>query len=157
MSETRKIKPVEAVTKAINKKGEIKGKNKKETKMLKAICPHHKYNKHGKLKPTIYNDSKGSCYCRLCGQKFPSKLLELSEVKDMVEGLEELNSQAKFTSVAIGAGASTVEYYAQLGAALSTYKKSYGKLKEVAERQNKVKTKKNKKNSGGSNQYGSWK
>ena len=35
--------------------------------------------------------------------------------------------------------------------------KRYDKLLEVAERQNKVKTKKNKKNGGGSNQYGSWK
>ena len=34
--------------------------------------------------------------------------------------------------------------------------KRYDKLKEVAERQNKVKTKKNKKNCGESNQYGSW-
>ena len=34
--------------------------------------------------------------------------------------------------------------------------KRYDKLKEVAERQNKVKTKKNKKNGGESNQYGSW-
>ena len=34
--------------------------------------------------------------------------------------------------------------------------KRYDKLLEVAERQNKVKTKKNKKNGGGSNQYGSW-
>ena len=34
--------------------------------------------------------------------------------------------------------------------------KRYDKLKEVAERQYKVKTKKNKKNCGESNQYGSW-
>ena len=48
------------------------------------------------------------------------------------------------------------EYQYELEEKLN-YKKAYNKLKEVAERQNKVKTKKNKKNSGGSNQYGSWK
>ena len=47
----------------------IRGKSKKETKQLLAICPHHVYSKKGKLKPTIDYDN-GMCTCYLCGATF---------------------------------------------------------------------------------------
>ena len=48
-----KSKALLQVTKSINKKGKLKGRNKKETKMLKGMCTHHKINKNGKVKMRV--------------------------------------------------------------------------------------------------------
>ena len=62
---------VELHSKSLNKHGVLKGKNKKETKVLKATCMHHKYNKKGKLKSRISDvDKNGICHCTMCETDF---------------------------------------------------------------------------------------
>jgi hypothetical protein len=156
MAERKSNGPVQTVTRSINKRGELKGKDKKETKYLKAICPHHKYNKKGKLKPTIFNNNDGTCICTMCGQKFPTKLYDNDQLGQIVGDMKTLNEQAKYMAVATGSGGNGVDFFAQVGAVLAKYKKSYKKLRTIASKQSHVKEKKRKKNSMGSNQYGTW-
>lgn len=152
----RKNGPVQMVTRAINKKGRLKGKNKKETKMLKASCPHHRYNKKGKLKPTIFNNNDGTCICTMCGGKFPAKFYDNDQLGQIVGDMRTLNEQSKYMAVATGSGDSTVEYFSQTGAILSKYKKAYKKVRSFADKQSNIKNKKKKKVATGSSQYGGW-
>ena len=152
-----KSKSVMKVTKSINKKGKLKGHNKKETKMLKGICPHHRINKHGKVKPTIFSNDGEYCICTMCGAKFPAKFFTNDEIKTLVNDMEEMNNQNKFTSVATNSGDQMVDYFGQFGVMLKVYKKNAKKLRNVAEKQGNVRNKKKNKNGGsGSSMYGSW-
>lgn len=143
-------------TRAITKKGKLKGKNKKETKVLRAACPHHKFNKHGKLKNTIWNNDGEYCVCTLCNKKFPASFFSDDNIDNVVEGMEELNNQNKFTAVATNAGDDAVKFYAETGVILSKYKKMSKKTKSLAEKQSRVKNKKKKNRYTGSSMYGSW-
>lgn len=56
------------ITDKRNKDGLIKVKHdKKATKRLKLVCPHHKVKKNGKLVPTIEKISESKCRCTMCG------------------------------------------------------------------------------------------
>ena len=150
-----KSKSVMKVTKSINKKGKLKGHNKKETKMLKGICPHHRINKHGKVKPTIFSNDGEYCICTMCGAKFPAKFFTNDEIKTLVNDMEEMNNQNKFTSVATNSGDQMVDFFGQFGVMLQNYKKNTKKLRNVAEKQGNVRNKKNR-NAENSSMYGSW-
>ena len=155
----RANKMVMKVTKSLNKKGKLKGSNKKETKTLIGICPHHKFNKKGKVKPTIFSNDGEYCICTLCSKKFPAKFYSNQEIGDIVGEMEMLNNQNKYTSVAINAGDATTEYFCNVGAILTSYKKNSKKVRNVAEKQGNVKKKKKNSNGGngnGSSMYGSW-
>lgn len=156
MADQKRIKAVEMVSKAVTKKGVLKGKNKKETKTLVNVCPHHRYNKRGKIKPTIFNNNDGTCVCTMCGEKFPAKFYNNEKLGQVVGDMKTLNNQAKFMAVACGAGPQTIDYFSQIGAMVGNYKKSYKKIRVVADKQGKIKEKKKKNHSVGSNQYGSW-
>lgn len=149
-------KAIEEVTKATNKKGKLKGKNKKETKVLKAVCPHHKISKKGKIKPTTFRSSDGMCICSMCGAKFPARFYKDDDVDRIVGDMETLNNQSKYMSTAIGAGPKSIDYFCNMGAELSTYGKSYRKIREVADKRGRAKQKKRKRTFGGSSEYGSW-
>ena len=147
-------KNVVKVTKSTNKKGNLKGKNKKETKMLKAICPHHRINKKGKVVPTIFNNGD-YCICTLCGAKFRANFYSKEEVKEAVGAMKEMNNQAKFMSVATNAGENMCDYFGSFGAMIGTFSKNMKKITKVAQKQGAVKEKK-KKHDQGSSMYGSW-
>ena len=68
------------ITDSLNKRGEIKGRNKKETKNLKAMCMHHKYTKKGKLRPEIINDGAGKCTCTMCTHSFSTEIKKKEKV-----------------------------------------------------------------------------
>lgn len=149
-----KSKAIMTVTKSVSKKGRLKGKNKKETKMLKGMCPHHKLNKHGKVKPTVFSNDNESLICEMCGARFPGSFFSNSKIKEIVRDMQTLNDQNKYIAVAVGAGEGTIDYFAQMGIALQTYKKNSKKLRNVAEKSSKVKKK--SKQRTGSESYGSW-
>lgn len=147
-------------TKALTKKGKLKGKNKKETKVLRAMCPHHKINKHGKLKPTIWitkgDDGIAYSICTLCNKKFPAHFFSDDEIADIVENMELLNNQNKFSAVATNAGDDTVKFFAQEGVILSKYKKLSKKTRNLAKKQSSIYKKRKKDKNQGSFKYGSW-
>lgn len=153
----QKSKSIMKVTRSINKKGKLKGHSKKETKVLKGICPHHRLNKHGKVKPTIFSNDGEYCICTMCGYKFPAKFYTNGEIKNLVGEMKEMNNHNKFTSVATNSGDQMIDYFGQFGVMLESYAKNTKKLRNVAEKQGSVKNKKNRKNNNsGSSQYGSW-
>lgn len=153
-----KAKSVLKVTKSIDKKGRLKGSNKKETKVLKGLCPHHRINKNGKVKPTIFSNDGEYCICTMCGAKFPAKFFTNDEIKTLVNDMKEMNNQNKYTAVATNSGDNMVDFFSQFGVMLQSYKKNTKKLRNVAEKQGNVRNKKKNKNGGGngSSMYGSW-
>ena len=154
-----KLKVVYQTTKVLNKKGEIKGKSKKETKALKGKCCHHKYNKKMKLKPTIFRTGDGYAVCEACGARFPIKVFEDDELNARIKSFEEMNNQAKYISVAAGAGNEMADYFSNVGVAIKPFKKAYKKIRTLAQKKqsiNKKHKKGNKHFGGGSAQYGTW-
>lgn len=153
--------PIQKVTDSLNKRGQIKGNTKKETRALKGLCVHHKLNKKGKVKPDISNHGNGECSCNMCEHTFSAKIPSHDKVVETIDEMIRLNNQAKFMAVAVDSGDETIKYFAAMGVQLMNYRKTYEKLKNVAERQENIKKGKNKGKgrndfNGGSTNYGSW-
>lgn len=146
------------ITNSLNKHGEIKGKNKKETKNLRAMCTHHKYTKKGKKKADIINEGNGNITCLMCSSKFNTHLADKNEIHKIVNKLLQYLNQCKFMAEAAGLGKGTINYLAELCVQVSHFEKVYCKTKHVVERAEHVKNKKKKnKNYGtGSEDLGSW-
>lgn len=149
---------VATITNNLNKHGEIKGANKKETKNLRAMCPHHKINKKGKIKPTVYNDGNGTCTCEMCGAKFTTHLYNNEETDKIVGKFKGMLDQARYMCEAADLGKDTSSYLAKLSVDVSHFGKTYGKIKHVVERTENMKRKKkdNRSRGNGSENYGGW-
>lgn len=147
-------KSVIEVTKNVNKKGRLKGRNKKETKALRGMCPHHKLNKRGNLKPTLMSGEKGYCECSLCGARVRTKFYTNDEVDAIVGAFAELNSQAKYAAVATSAGSRAIDMTATAGIIAEAYPKVYKRIRNIAQSRNRSKNK--KKRQDGSSAFGSW-
>ena len=150
----RYSKSIMLINKHLTKKGKLKGRNKKETKQLKAGCMHHKITRRGKLKPAYFIQDD-QCVCRLCHHKFPAKFLEKHEVDDIFDGMTELVDQYKYLTVALNAGSAAQDFAAQFSMNIPKIKKGYKKVTNIAKKQTKIRKKKHKKYNG-SSQYGSW-
>lgn len=144
------------VSKANTKKGRLKGRNKKETKLLKSVCPHQKQKKNGEIKSMI-DVQDGMCVCMMCGVKFPASLYSNKDMDEIVDSFREMNDQAKYLAHATNAGTKMCDYFCEMGANISHFKKNAKKVRNVADRQSNVKKKKKNNRSGyGSSQYGNW-
>jgi hypothetical protein len=155
----KNYKAVNAISKAINKKGKIKGKNKKETKFLLRACAHHRINRKGKLKPAFINNSNGKCVCELCGQSFPTKPATKAEIREMIQPVMESLNQATAVVVAGNLGDKAANRFVELKVALAEFPKYYSRtMKAISKADNIKKKKKNNggDNGGGSSQYGGW-
>lgn len=150
---------VDTITNNLNKHGEIKGSNKKETKNLKLLCNHHKRSKKGKIRPTICSDGNGGRVCLLCGQKFTTHLYTKEEVEKTVGKTQALLTQTAYMIQAAELGKDTAMYVANLSVNFGYFPKVYGKVKHVVERTDnaKKKKKKNKGHNTGTESLGSWK
>ena len=152
------FKAVSAVSKSLNKKGKIKGKNKKETKYLKRACTHHYYNRKGKLKAAFFNNSNGECICELCGRSFQTKIESKDDVRSKLENVLGLANQAVTAAVAGSLGEKAVDKFVNLKVLLEEFPKDYSRtMKAISKEDNIKKKKKNNNNGGGgSSQYGGW-
>ena len=151
------FKAVSAVSKSLNKKGKIKGKNKKETKYLTRACTHHYYNRKGKLKAAFFNNSNGECICELCGRSFPTKPETKADVKGKLETVLGLANQAVTAAVAGSLGEKVVDKFVNLKVLLEEFPKDYSRtMKAISKEDNIKKKKKNNNGGGGSSQYGGW-
>lgn len=148
---------VVATLTANQKKGKLKGKNKKETKILKGACVHHIIGKNGKIKPMYHNDGNGRCICRMCGGSFPAKMFNEDKLDKVIGNMEDLNNQSKMVVQAIGADKSTIRFFSELGSMLKLYPKTYSNIRRIAEKQDSMKRKKKGNHNGGSNTtLGAW-
>ena len=150
------FKAVSAVSKSLNKKGKIKGKNKKETKYLKRACTHHYYNRKGKLKAAFFNNSNGECICELCGRSFPTKPETKDEVRGRLESVLGLANQAVTAAVAGSLGEKAVDKFVNLKVLLEEFPKDYSRTMKAISKEDNIKKKKKNHNGGGSSQYGGW-
>ena len=150
------FKAVSAVSKSLNKKGKIKGKNKKETKYLQRACTHHYYNRKGKLKAAFINNSQGECVCELCMRSFPTKPETKDNVRNNLETALGLANQAVTAAVAGGLGEKAVDKFVNLKVLLEEFPKDYSRTMKAISKEDNIKKKKKNNNGGGSSQYGGW-
>ena len=154
-NELKKVKSFVTFNDHVSKKGKIKGKNKKETKILKGMCPHFRVNKNGKVKNMVINNGQKQCVCKLCGKVFPARFYTDQEMNQIISDFEKTVNENKYIAVQINGGTKTTEYLMQLGGMLSQYPKISRRLRDIAQKKGKVKNK-NKKKSYTSNVYGNW-
>lgn len=147
------------LTKYLSKNGRLKGKTKAETKALKAACLHHKQKGNGKIKPMIENDGQGRCYCEGCEESFLAAPYDDKALNTAFDDFNEILQQAKFLSAALDAGDDTEQYLAKLNMMLVHFTKVYRKLREAAEKRDKIhkKSKGKTQKYGGSSTLGGWK
>ena len=146
------------VTANRNKRGEIRGKTRKETKNIKAMCTHHVYGKKGKKHMTLISEQNGMKTCTCCGESFPSRLLKKEELKKIVGDMKMAVNQTKFFVEAADLGKDTEKYLGRMSIDLAHFKKTYKRVGKSLLRSEHIKNKKkkNKRNNVSSNQYGSW-
>jgi hypothetical protein len=154
----KQFKAVSAISKSLNKKGKIKGKNKKETKYLMRACTHHYYNRKGKLKPAFINNSNGECICELCQRSFQTKPETKADVKDKLNPILSLANQAVTAAVAGNLGDKAVDKFVNLKVLLEEFPKDYSRTMKAISKEDNIKKKKKNNNGGGggSSQYGGW-
>ena len=131
-----------------NKHGKIRGKTKKQTKVLRGACVHHTLNNKGKVKPTITNDGKQTCTCRMCGASFKGRPYNKEEVVNKFKGAKEVVNQAKYLAVAVNAGNDAIRFFSEMGSMLELAPKNYRKIGSIAEKAESVRNKKKKKKNG---------
>lgn len=149
---------IKVVSNNINKKGELRGKSKKETKILKKACFHHKITKKGHLKPTIYNNGDGVCTCLTCGASFPTKIATKEELEEMIKKVRQYIEQLKFMAASAGfVDKGLEEYILMLQIYLSKLDNLYCRItKSVRKKENFSKNKKKKNNGGSNSSLGGW-
>ena len=151
----RFCKAIQVTNRALTKKGKLKGKNKKETKMLRSGCMHHVITKRGKLKPKYFIEDD-MCICKMCHKSFPAKLYKGDDVDDIFDNMEELVNQHKFLTVSVNAGNQACDEASSFAIKLPQIKKAYKRVSKLARKQTEIKKKRRKKKYNGSSQYGSW-
>lgn len=139
------------------KHGKIRGKNKRQTKVLRGACVHHTLNKKGRIKPTVTNDGKSTCTCRRCKYSFKGRPYSRTEVQERVDGTKEVVNQLKFMAVAVNAGPDAIRYSSELGSMLELLPSNYKKIGSIAEKAERVRNKKKKEKNGADfSAIGSW-
>lgn len=146
---------IQKTTKALNKKGQLKGKEQKGS------CLHFKITSKGKKKGMIdYYENYG--ICRMCQGKINYEIPETgADIDAVIQPMKDMNDTNKYLAVASDAGDETVKFYSRFGVMLNMYKKPTKKMYKIVQKQSEVGNKKNKnknKNGGGTNSsnYGSW-
>lgn len=149
---------VATITNSLNKHGEIRGNNKKETRALLNACPHHKINKHGKIKAMYsYDSESGTCTCKMCHQSWPATVDDIETIKKKVKSLQTHVNQAKLFNVAVNGGEYSQKYLAETSNHLANFPKLYDRLSKAVSKQDKLKKKKKKdRRNVGSSEFGSW-
>lgn len=153
---TVRYSSVALATKHRKKKGRLKGDNKKETKMLQLTCPHHYYDKKGKLKSATFVTGNTFIVCEQCMKKIPAIQEDLEIVKNTVGQVKSWVRQGQYANVEIGGGEKTQNELNQMMVYLDKFPKLYKRIFKVVSVMS-TKSKKNKKKKGDrSQQFGTW-
>lgn len=146
---------IEFQTSMLNKHGELKGRNKKETALLRDTCMHHKKNKKGKNKSRVELEDGQAC-CAMCQAEFRAQPYSKSERKEIIGEGKELANHTKFMAAACGADEQTLRSLAEISVGLTNLGKINKSLTKIVSKEDAIK-KKNKKNKGNTSEsLGSW-
>lgn len=149
------VDPMQEVSKHLNKKGQLKGGDKKKTKALRSICVHHAINKKGKQKARIHDAGNGNCQCAICRDKFKADFYTDKEYADGYASFKPQISQAKMMAISVGADKETVRRLCELNLYVDRSQGIMKSLRKVAQKQDAKKNKKKKKTR--KNNLGAWK
>lgn len=147
-------KLIEFQTGMLNKHGELKGRNKKETKILKDTCMHHRINKKGKLKSRV-EVAGGVAHCTMCNNDFTAKPYSKDERDRICGDFYELVNNAKFMAAATHADENVQRVLAETAVNVRNVSKISKTLTKVVEKEDRM-SKKEKKNSNSSSSLGEW-
>ena len=146
---------IQTITKSLTKKGKIKGRNKKETKMLTYACPHNKLNKKGEIVPQIETVGK-MLRCRMCHAEFSGHIYMDDEIRKMLKNTMYLINQMKFMMPALKADKDTQRFVTQLAVSMEQVPKIYHRIRKVADKRTEMQRKKKNKQNRDNDGYGSW-
>ena len=146
-------KLIEFHTSMLNKHGELKGRNKKETKIIKETCMHHKVGKKGKLKSRV-EVTNGIGHCTMCGEDFRAVPYTKEERNEICGNIKELANHTKYLAAAVGANEDVQRVLAETCISIDNLKHINKKYTKIVEKQEKLKSK-NKKNKESST-LGNW-
>lgn len=132
--ETRKL--MEAMSDLIKKKGDrykFKTKKKKVIKQVKKTCVHWIIRK-GKEVPTVEESPSkpGWWRCKICGEEFPIRPMELTEYKTNIANCIAYVNQMQFLSVKLGGDAEDTKMFLQLRKSLPKLEKASKNILKAA-------------------------
>lgn len=150
------VDPIKAVSQHVNKNGKLTG-DKKEKKALRSICEHHVISKKGKKIKAQLDIHGKQCTCKVCRETMPVDFYDDQQYDKVYAPFKAILSQGKLMAAATNADLKTQQEICELNLRADNYKKVYGNLRKVTEKQDKIKKKKSNKGrdkNGGS--FGSW-
>lgn len=148
-------KLIEYHTSCLNKHGELKGKNKKETKVIKDTCMHHKVGKKGKLKSRV-NVTGETAHCTMCDQDFPATIYTKEDRRRIITDYREFLNNTKFMAAGIGAGEDTQRFLAESAVSIDNVNNINKKCSKIIRKQDQIAKKKKKNKDTGNSKLGSW-
>ena len=138
-------KLVELHSKSLNKHGVLKGRNKKETEVLKATCMHHKLNKKGKLKSRVSDvDKNGVCHCLMCEADFRALPYTKEDRKKALADSLNLIDNTKFYATAVGVNESAQRVLAEAAVTMRVVAKINKKVTKIVMKKDNLSEKKKK-------------
>lgn len=147
-------KLIEFHTSCLNKRGELKGKNKKETRIIRDTCMHHKIGRKGKLKSRV-DVQESQAHCTMCGHDFTAEPYSKEDRKKVIGEIREFADHTKFIAAAVGADENTLRHLAEFSVGIDNINKINKQCTKIVKKTDQI-SKKKKKNRETSSQLGSW-
>ena len=153
----RNYDAINEVSKHVTKKGVIKGRNKKETRLLRQTCPHWIRTKKNEIDPALFSTSSGAQVCECCGEEVSTHFFSKAEVKNIIGAFTTLTNQMKFLAVSVNASNDDLNFIIDTHIRAPRLNKYYKKMKKIAQVQYRVSDKKKKKGAvKSSSDFGGW-
>ena len=146
---------IEFHTASLNKHGELKGKNKKETRVIRDTCMHHKIGKKGKLKSRVDLIGDNMGHCTMCCHEFTITPYTKEDRKKIISDVTEMTDQTKFMAAAIGADESTQRALAEFSVGIRNLNRINKQCTKMVKKEDQL-SKKNKKNKQRDYDLGNW-
>lgn len=154
---TKRSEMLRLISNKINKKGKIKGKDKKETKQFRALCAHHVITKKGKIKNKLVTYNKTNAICKLCNAIVPVTLMSPEEVEKTLETGRIMYDQSKYVAVKMGMRPETVDIICNGAVYWYKMKKIFPRICEIVNKTNALNHHKNKPNDNNRDKvFGQW-
>lgn len=153
----KRSESLKLISSKINKKGKLKGSNKKETKNIRAACAHHIITKKGKIKNKLVTYNKTSAICKLCNAIVPVTLISPEEAEKAWETGRIMYDQSKYVAVKMGIKPETIDIICNGSVYWAKMKKIYSRISRIVNKTNSLNQhKKNPNNNNRDKVFGQW-